>query len=169
MSGYERFQNDSFQCRSLWYCSACKTLSIDLTLENDDECKCDAAMLIAAADLMQDLGIHRPGKLRCACACQAKIDAGCMPSQGKMKEKTLTHKFSLTKTGATTDKFTPFGAVMMIGSSFLYALIQAHPILCFAQAVPQTPEPVLDCVVPALRHGLLACWHVRQITLSAFL
>ncbi|KAK9789557.1 hypothetical protein WJX73_004608 [Symbiochloris irregularis] len=49
--------------------------------------------------------------------------------QGRMKEKQLTHRFSLIKTGATTDKFTPFGAVMMIGSSFLYALIQVPAFL----------------------------------------
>ena len=41
-----------------------------------------------------------------------------------MKEKTLTHKWSLTKTGATTDKFTPTGSIIMMASVFLYGLIQ---------------------------------------------
>ena len=41
-----------------------------------------------------------------------------------MKDKVLTHRWSLTKTGATTDRFTPTGAIIMVASVFLYGIIQ---------------------------------------------
>lgn len=94
-----------------------------------------------------------------------------------MKEKTLTHKFSLTKTGATTDKFTPFGAIMMIGSSFLYAVIQASPFSAFPNCMPAawfSQDHTLPASWPALGYAqcafrnntvsfLMTAEHVMQI------
>lgn len=60
--------------------------------------------------------------------------------QGKMKEKQLTHRFSLTKTGATTDQYTPKGAIIMIITVFLYAIIQVRKH-CSLSMEPSCPPP----------------------------
>ena len=50
--------------------------------------------------------------------------------QGHMKDKTLTQRWNLLKTGVSTDSFTPLGAMLMGGSVFLYAFIQVlHSLL----------------------------------------
>ncbi len=38
--------------------------------------------------------------------------------------KALTRKWSLTRTGVTTDAFTPKGAAIMVASAALYAIVQ---------------------------------------------
>lgn len=44
--------------------------------------------------------------------------------QGQAINKKLTHKWSLFKTGVTTDNFTPKGSAIMTASVLLYAIIQ---------------------------------------------
>ena len=56
-----------------------------------------------------------------------------------MKDKQLTHRWSLTKTGATTDKFTPKGSMIMIATVFLYGIIQvADPPASITRAISCT-------------------------------
>lgn len=44
--------------------------------------------------------------------------------QGKAINKKLTRKFDAMGTGVTTDKFTSSGAVIMVATVLLYAIVQ---------------------------------------------
>ena len=48
--------------------------------------------------------------------------------QGVAINKKLTKKWSLFGTGVTTDNFTPKGALIMVGSVLLYAIIQVQSL-----------------------------------------
>ena len=49
--------------------------------------------------------------------------------QGVAINKKLTKKWSLFGTGVTTDSFTPKGAIIMVGTVLLYAIIQVQSLL----------------------------------------
>ena len=49
--------------------------------------------------------------------------------QGVAINKKLTRKWSLFGTGVTTDSFTPKGAIIMVGTVLLYAIIQVQSLL----------------------------------------
>ena len=57
--------------------------------------------------------------------------------QGTAVSKQLTHRWSLSRTGVTTDAFTPKGAVIMVASVGLYAIVQVQAVQLSAP-----PEPV---------------------------
>lgn len=44
--------------------------------------------------------------------------------QGKAISKRLTKKYDVMHTGVTTDNYTPSGAVIMVGTVLLYAIVQ---------------------------------------------
>ena len=49
--------------------------------------------------------------------------------QGVAINKKLTRKWSLFGTGVTTDSVTPKGAIIMVGTVLLYAIIQVQSLL----------------------------------------
>lgn len=67
-----------------------------------------------------------------------------------MKDKTLTKPWHFLSTGASVDKFTPLGAMLMGASVFLYAFIQVRPgIHTFEQCVANTFRIVMRCSIQA--------------------
>lgn len=66
-------------------------------------------------------------KLECeeSLVTSVKGITGCVSLlQGTAINKKLTRKWSLFGTGVTTDNFTPKGALIMVASVLLYAIIQ---------------------------------------------
>lgn len=52
-------------------------------------------------------------------------------AQGRAINKRLTRKYDLWRTGVTTDSFTPKGAVIMVATVLLYAIVQVLPPFLF--------------------------------------
>ena len=68
------------------------------------------------------LNVRCRGMFRLSAARQ--IDCWVADLQGLAMNKKLTRKWSLFRTGVTTDNFTPKGAIIMVASVALYAIIQ---------------------------------------------
>jgi hypothetical protein len=86
--------------------------------------RCDIGPSVRACPLQRalTLGICRKN-VNAVKPCKA---AQCVRAslQGRATDKQLTQGASLTKTGITTDKFTPLNAVIMSATVMLYLVIQ---------------------------------------------
>ncbi|KAK9819305.1 hypothetical protein WJX74_003436 [Apatococcus lobatus] len=80
-----------------------------------------------------------------------------LKKDGTMKNKTLTHRWNLFKTGISTDRFTPLSAMLMGASVLLYGTIQIPSILA------RTFHPLASLVGGIMCFVFLAGYCIFQV------